>query len=70
MTGADFVKHYESHDEEELMRVEQFHMDLSNTLKHFIADEKAQYKRMHLTFKVNDLTLANFIKWLEEKGDQ
>lgn len=70
MTGPDFVKHYGSRDEDELFRLEGFHQDLLNTLNHFVADKKAEYKQMHLTFKVNDLTLANFMKWLEQKGEE
>jgi len=70
MTERDFIKHYNSRDEDELTRLEQFHRDLSNTLQHFVADEKVKHKELHLTFRVNDLTLANFMRWLDEKGEE
>ena len=70
MTGPDFIKHYGSNDEDELFRLESFHTDLLNTLDHFVADKKDEYKKDHMTFKVNDLTLANFMAWLRQKGEE
>jgi hypothetical protein len=70
MHVVDFIKHYEAHDEDELYRVEQFHLDLSNTLKHFVADQKQLSKELCVTFRINDLTLINFMKWLEDKGNE
>lgn len=69
MTGRDFIKHYGSRDEDEMVRVEGFHTDLLNTLDHFIADEKIKYARLHLTFHPNHLNLANFMAWLREQTE-
>lgn len=62
MTGHNFVKHYGSRDEDELYRMEQFHTDLENTLKHYIADMEEEYKEKNNIF--------NLVKWLEKQGEE